>query len=105
MMAYRWFREGRLPVPACRAGWLILVDPLPELPVFWQFVGFGDDEFAYLRRLDELAVPRLRRVDNAGFFPAGSDPSAVPDEILYRQLTAEYPSWLAAAREAGVVRS
>jgi predicted site-specific integrase-resolvase len=25
--AYRWFREGRLPVPARRAGRLILVDP------------------------------------------------------------------------------
>jgi predicted site-specific integrase-resolvase len=25
--AYRWFREGKLPVPACRAGRLILVDP------------------------------------------------------------------------------
>lgn len=28
--AYRWFREGNLPVPARRAGHLILVDPLPE---------------------------------------------------------------------------
>ncbi len=28
--AYRWFREGRLPVTARRAGRLILVDPLPK---------------------------------------------------------------------------
>jgi putative resolvase len=28
--AYRWFREGRLPVPARRAGRLILVDPEPR---------------------------------------------------------------------------
>ena len=27
MTAYRWFREGKLPVPARRAGRLILVDP------------------------------------------------------------------------------
>lgn len=27
MTAYRWFREGRLPVPARRAGRLILVEP------------------------------------------------------------------------------
>jgi len=27
--AYRWFREGNLPVPARRAGRLILVDPAP----------------------------------------------------------------------------
>lgn len=28
--AYRWFREGKLPVPARRAGRLILVSPEPE---------------------------------------------------------------------------
>jgi predicted site-specific integrase-resolvase len=28
--AYRWFREGKLPVPARRAGRLILVDPPPN---------------------------------------------------------------------------
>ncbi|HEX9336853.1 MAG TPA: IS607 family transposase, partial [Pseudonocardiaceae bacterium] len=28
--AYRWFREGTLPVPARRAGRLILVDPDPK---------------------------------------------------------------------------
>jgi putative resolvase len=28
--AYRWFREGKLPVPARRAGRLILVDPAPQ---------------------------------------------------------------------------
>jgi predicted site-specific integrase-resolvase len=27
--AYRWYREGKLPVPARRAGRLILVDPSP----------------------------------------------------------------------------
>lgn len=30
MTAYRWYREGKLPVPARRAGRLILVDPSPE---------------------------------------------------------------------------
>lgn len=29
--AYRWFREGKLPVPARRAGHLILVDPAAEV--------------------------------------------------------------------------
>lgn len=29
MTAYRWFREGKLPVPAHRAGRLILVDTAP----------------------------------------------------------------------------
>ena len=51
-----------------------------RLPLFWQFIGFGDarsKQFDFLRKLDELAVPGRRVVDNAGFFHAGSDPRAV----------------------------
>lgn len=75
-----------------------------RLPIFWQFIGFGDDEFAYLRRLDDLPVPAKRVVDNAGFFPAGKDPRSVPDGVLYDSLMAEFPQWLAAARAARIVR-
>lgn len=77
-----------------------------RLPLFWQFVGFGDPEdkqFDFLRKLDELPVPAKRVVDNAGFFPAGSDPSAVSDAGLYEALTSEFPQWLVAARAAGVI--
>nr|WP_241265922.1 VWA domain-containing protein [Streptomyces boncukensis] len=72
-----------------------------RLPLFWQFIGFGDPdacEFAFLHRLDELAVPERRPVDNAGFFPAGRDPRALSDAELYDRLLGEYPDWLAAAR-------
>ncbi|WP_326696996.1 VWA domain-containing protein [Streptomyces sp. NBC_01754] len=77
-----------------------------KLPLFWQFVGFGgkrDSQFDFLRRLDELAVPDRRAVDNAGFFPAGRDPRTMPDAELYDRLVAEYPHWLTAARAAGIV--
>lgn len=74
-----------------------------ELPLFWQFIGFGDDEFRFLRRLDELPVPARRVIDNAGFFPAGSDPRSISDADLYDRLTAEFPQWLAAARAQGIV--
>ncbi|MFJ8646713.1 vWA domain-containing protein [Streptomyces sp. NPDC093546] len=79
-----------------------------ELPLFWQFVGFGDPgsrQFDFLRKLDELAVPAKRPVDNAGFFHAGTDPRRVPDTELYDRLVGEFPSWLAAARARGIVRS
>ena len=49
-----------------------------KLPLFWQFVGFGDTrstQFDFLRKLDELAVPAKRVVDNAGFFHAGLGPA------------------------------
>ena len=76
-----------------------------KLPIFWQFIGFGDDEFAYLRRLDELPVPAKRVIDNAGFFPAGLEPQSVPDDLLFDNLMSEFPTWLTEARKAGIVRS
>ncbi|MEV4611726.1 VWA domain-containing protein [Kitasatospora sp. NPDC049258] len=77
-----------------------------ELPLYWQFVGFGDpgdQEFAFLRRMDELAVPGRRPIDNAGFFPAGRAPGTVPDGELYDRLLDGFPQWLAAARGAGIL--
>ncbi|MFI8004351.1 vWA domain-containing protein [Streptomyces sp. NPDC086010] len=78
-----------------------------KLPLFWQFIGFGDkrsSQFDFLRRLDELAVPAKRPIDNAGFFHAGTDPRAVPDSELYDRLVSEFPRWLAEARVQGIVR-
>lgn len=78
-----------------------------KLPMFWQFIGFGDPgskQFQFLRKLDELAVPQKRAVDNAGFFHAGADPRTVPDAELYDRLVGEFPKWLVAARSAGIVR-
>ncbi|WP_340380867.1 VWA domain-containing protein [Streptomyces sp. SS7] len=78
-----------------------------RLPLFWQFVGFGDRgsrQFDFLRRLDELPVPGKRVVDNAGFFHAGPDPRRVSDAELYDRLVGEFPKWLVAARAAGIVR-
>ncbi|MFF5972643.1 VWA domain-containing protein [Streptomyces sp. NPDC012769] len=78
-----------------------------RLPLFWQFVGFGDPgsrQFEFLRRLDELAVPARRPVDNSGFFHAGRDPRRVPDTELYDRLVADFPAWLTAARAQGIVR-
>jgi hypothetical protein len=70
-----------------------------NLPIFWQFVGFGRN-FKFLRELDRL---RGQVVDNAGFFAAGADPSAMPASELYDQLMGEFPHWLAAARAKGIV--
>jgi hypothetical protein len=74
-----------------------------KLPIFWQFIGFGDDDFRFLHRLDDLPVPAKRVVDNAGFFPAGGNPRAIPDEELYDRLMQEFPQWLTAARAQGIV--
>ncbi|GGV17057.1 VWA domain-containing protein [Streptomyces spectabilis] len=76
-----------------------------KLPMFWKFIGFGDPgsrQFDYLRRLDDLAVPEKRPVDNAGFFHAGEEPRTVPDAVLYDHLVGEFPQWLKAARALGI---
>ncbi|MFF0449461.1 VWA domain-containing protein [Streptomyces sp. NPDC004609] len=78
-----------------------------KLPLFWQFIGFGNThskQFDFLRRLDELAVPHKRPVDNAGFFHAGLDPRQVSDAELYDRLVGEFSRWLAAAQAQGIVR-
>ncbi|GAA2383774.1 hypothetical protein GCM10010420_02360 [Streptomyces glaucosporus] len=72
-----------------------------EEPVFWQFVGLGRRDYGALERFDTLPD---RRVDNAGFF-AVDDIDQVPDQELYGRLLSEFPSWVEAARRAGVLDS
>lgn len=71
-----------------------------EEPVFWQFVGLGRANYGVLERFDTLPG---RRVDNVGFF-AVDDIATVPDAELYDRLLSEFPSWMTAARQAGILR-
>lgn len=71
-----------------------------NLPIFWQFVGFGR-RFSFLQGLDTM---RGRVVDNAGFFAAGTNPRSMSDADLYDRLMGEFPQWLVSARSAGIVR-
>ncbi|MGW3245611.1 VWA domain-containing protein [Streptomyces sp. NPDC001070] len=71
-----------------------------EEPVFWQFVGLGRANYGVLERFDTLPG---RRVDNVGFF-AVDDIAGVPDAELYDRILSEFPSWMTAARQAGILR-
>ncbi|MFH8986280.1 vWA domain-containing protein [Streptomyces varsoviensis] len=93
--------------PSSRAAAEHVLCTAAKLPIFWQFVAFGDPEdkqFAFLRRLDELPVPTRRVIDNAGFFAAGRNPRSLSDSELYHQLTREFSTWLTAATDAGIIR-
>ena len=69
------------------------------LPIFWQFVGIGANNYGLLTTLDEMDG---RVVDNVGFF-ALDDIDRVDDAELYRRLLAEFPDWLRAARSARIL--
>lgn len=56
-----------------------------------------------MRPHPDCRSPAKRRVDNAGFSPAGTDPRAVPDAALYEALMSEFPAWLDVARAEGIL--
>lgn len=74
-----------------------------NLPIFWQFIGFGNDSFTFLKKLDELDESK-RAVDNAGFFAVQDVDSQAPEE-LFKNLVKEVPSWLEAIRAKGILGS
>jgi len=82
-------------------------------PIFWQFMGIGkgkkskskrlasfaDSDFPFLEKLDELDG---RLVDNAGFFSVET-PDEHADAALYDLLMDEYPAWVRAASQKGLL--
>ncbi len=70
-------------------------------PIFWQFVGLGRSDFEVLKQLDTMEG---RVVDNANFVHLDNI-AAVSDEELYDRLLNEFPSWIKAAQEKGILRS
>lgn len=71
-----------------------------KLPIHWSFVGFGPSRVRFLGQLDNLPG---RLVDNASYYHAGDRPSGLPDSVVYDGITAEFGTWLAAARAKGLL--
>jgi uncharacterized protein with von Willebrand factor type A (vWA) domain len=67
-----------------------VISKLSKSPIFFQFVGIGDENFEYLKKLDDMSG---RYVDNANFFKV-ENINELSDRELYQKLFAEYPSWL-----------
>lgn len=67
-----------------------IVRELSNYNMFVQFVGIGDENFSYLRSLDDM---KGRKHDNTGFIKV-SDMNRMGDEELYTKLLAQYKDWL-----------
>jgi len=76
-----------------------IITEASKLPVFWQFVGVGGSGYGILEKLDSM---KGRYVDNAGFF-ALDDFKKVSNEELYARLLEEFPKWLKAIRDKGMI--
>ncbi len=61
---------------------------------FFQCVGIGDDDFKYLRKIDDLDG---RQVDNTAFV-AVDEIEKLSDDELYDKLLEQYPQWLQAMK-------
>ncbi len=70
-----------------------------DKPIFWQFVGVGNGNFDFLKKIDELEG---RFVDNANFLHV-ENIDQMSDDELYNALLNEFPAWLKEAKQKGIL--
>ena len=63
---------------------------LSNYNMFVQFIGIGNENFKYLKSLDDM---RGRKYDNTGF-TAVKDMNQMTDEELYTEILRQYKNWL-----------
>jgi len=76
-----------------------IIEDSASKPLFWQFVGIGNGNFDFLKKLDTMEG---RIVDNANFLHFG-DIDMVSDDQLYDSLLNEFPCWLEEVKEKGIL--
>lgn len=70
------------------------------VPIFWQFLSIGSEEFPFLVKLDDL---KTRYVDNADYKPVG-DVDKLTSTELYNALLDEYPEYIQVQRANRQIR-
>ncbi len=70
-----------------------------RLPIFWQFVGIGGNNYGVLERLDSMDG---RFADNCNFF-ALDDIHSINEQTLYERLLNEFPLWLKESRLKNII--
>ncbi|WUV75103.1 VWA domain-containing protein [Streptomyces sp. NBC_01477] len=68
-----------------------LLQSTADARVFWLFVGFGHGKLAFYKNLNATTAASFSHV---GFYEAGKNPGAVPDDTFYAGLVGEFGTWL-----------
>ena len=69
-------------------------------PIFFQFVAISSDKISFLEKMDSDVKGRL--IDNANVFYSKT-PNFFPDDVLYKLLLQEYPSYLKEAKKINLI--
>lgn len=83
----------------CRKNIKSLIESSADKPLFWQFVGVGNGNFDFLKKLDEMEG---RVTDNAHFIHI-EEIDKISDDELYDALLNEFPSWIKEAGQKGLL--
>lgn len=67
-----------------------LIKELSKYNMFVQFIGIGNEDFEYLKSLDDM---KGRKYDNTGF-TAVRDMNRMTDDELYTEILRQYKDWL-----------
>lgn len=67
-----------------------IIHEISNYPIFFQFIGIGDNSFSFLEELDDIEG---RTLDNANFF-AVPDPKKMSPEDMFDKMMEEYPQWV-----------
>lgn len=70
-----------------------MIQNTASLGIFWLFVGFGRGKLAFYKNLNASASAHFT---NVGFYDAGKNPGAVPDERFYAGLVDAFGTWIRA---------
>lgn len=76
------------------------IKEISDKPIFWKFIGIGNERFTFLEELDDMSG---RIIDNADFVKI-KDISNISDDELYKLLMQEFSEWWTEAEKKGIIK-
>ena len=73
---------------------------ISDKPIFWKFIGIGNERFTFLEELDDMSG---RVIDNADFVKI-ENISNISDDELYKLLMQEFSEWWTEAEKKGIIK-